>query len=298
VALVDREGQPVWASAGQDPESSLVSAAWTEEGMWTLQEARNDSKTTQVVLQSLDGGVLEVYEAADAHHHLTPMPNGGVAWLEADARDIYPYGLVYGDRVVVAAPGESPVEAFNTWDLLGEPSESETWASNWYLDGFDWTHANGITYNEVKNSFLLSLAGQSMVLALDADDATILWTIEGQSLSPAEAGFVLQHSPTWTADDTVMLFVNEGVSSIGSYAAEFQVGGSNATEIWNSGRDTLMATHALGRASRLPGGNTLINYGLSGLLQEVDEDGGSLWQLELTGDWILGQSDLVNLYEE
>ncbi len=297
VALVDRAGRTVWAAETQDRDASLVSAAWTAEGLWTLEEDRN-ARTGQVVLYNLDGSVAQVIEANDAHHDLTPLPNGGVAWLESDARNTTRWGKVYGDRIVIAEAHREPVEVFSTWDLYGDASPSETWDGNWYDDGKDWTHANGLTYSEERDSFLLSLAGQSTVMELDAADFNVRWEIEGQQLSQRDARFVLQHSPTWTSDDTVVIFVNVGVSVDASWAAEFDVSSNKPTEIWHSGRTGEITTHALGRAARLNGGNTLVNYGVAGVLQEVDDRGDEEWELSLSGDTVLGQSDLVDLYED
>ena len=299
VALVDRSGNPVWVIDNAEAQVSVVSAAWTHEGLWVLQETGDSRTNNRVVRFGLDGQVDQVIDAPDAHHDLSPLPDGGIAWLEADAQNTSRYGKVYGDRIMVATSNENPTIVCSTWDLLDSPNgTSETWNGNWYTDGYDWTHANGLTYSVTRDSFLLSLAGQSMVMEIDAQDGEALWTLEGQTLTPEETGFMMQHSPTWTEDDTLVLFVNRGLSGAGSWAAEFEIGPHRATEVWNSGRDPDVSTHALGRAVRLPDGNTLVNYGLMGLLHEVDDDGDTLWELALKGDWILGQSDLVSLYED
>jgi hypothetical protein len=297
VALVDRAGRTVWAAGPQNSDANLVSAAWTQDGLWTLQETRS-TRDSKVVLYALDGSVAQVIETNDAHHDLTPLPDGGVAWLEPDSRDTDSYGRVYGDRIMVAERDQEPVEVFDTWDLYGEATESETWGSNWYKDGFDWTHANGLSYSESRDSFLLSLAGTSTVMELDGQTFDVAWEIPGQELREREARFLLQHSPNWTPDGNVVLFVNRGVTIEASWAAEFDISGAEPDEVWNSGRDGDLMTHALGRAARLPGGNTLVNYGMEGVLQEIDDSGDTHWELGLMDDTVLGQSDLVDLYED
>jgi hypothetical protein len=144
----------------------------------------------------------------------------------------------------------------------------------------------------------VSLAGTGTVMALDGQTSDLVWEIKGQELSQRDARFLLQHSPNWPPDGNVVLFVNAGVTIQASWAAEFDVSGAEPYEVWNSGRDGDLTTHALGHAAHLPGGKTLVNYGMEGMLQEIDDGGDAHWELRLTGDTVLEQSSLVDLYED
>jgi len=297
LALLDREGRPVWAITPQSEESSVMSAAWSADGLWTLEEHR-DSQTAGLVRYELDGSVAEEFRADNAHHDLTLGPDGAVAWIETDARDTTTWGKVYGDRIVSRSADGAQTELVNTWDLLGDPTPSNTWDNNWYPDGLDWSHANGLSYSPSRDSYLLSLGGQALVMELDAPDMAVAWQIAGQELADTQARFELQHSPSWTPDDTVVFFVNFNGADRSSWAAEFDIVADPPKEIWNSGHGGDLATQALGRVARLEDGHTLVNYGIAGVLQEVNTDGESLWELSLTVDAVLGQMQLITLYDD
>ncbi len=145
-------------------------------------------------------------------------------------------------------------------------------AGPYYAPAHDWTHANGLEYSAERDSYLLSLGGINSVLEASAGDGHVLWIRQGERVHPAEAAFSLAHDATWTDEGTVLLFANEGPQRPWSWVAELEVFHDGLREVWTGGMTDTLYTSSHGHALRPTTGNTLLAYGQTGVIRELDED--------------------------
>ena len=164
-----------------------------------------------------------------------------------------------------------------------------------YLGGGRFSHTNGIHYEAADERFLMTFAAQYAALEVDAITGEPLrWLgepppegidLEAVTWSEDEA-MVLPHMAHWTEDGTLLLTgSNEAYTE--TWATEFAVEGDALVPVWSYGRGEGLGTPALGSAVRLPGGDTLINYGTRGAVQRVSAEG------ELIGTLSIGLGRLV-----
>ena len=134
-------------------------------------------------------------EAASLHHQPHQMPNGNFLAMTANAREIDNYYTsetdpdapratqpVVGDNFVEFTPDGEVVWNWNTFDHL----DVYRWSYHlmevyWHNRGFpkhlDWTHGNGITYDQRDDSVVASLRHQDAVLKIDKQSGEIKWIL-------------------------------------------------------------------------------------------------------------------------
>jgi len=242
------------------------------------------------------------------HHQPHEMPNGDFLAFSANGYLVEDYyssdrdpdapradKMVMADTVVQLTPQGKIVWSWNTFDYL-DPFRIGygTIDSYWWVRGFDqhmdWTHGNGLSYDPVDNSVLVSLRNQSAILKIDRESKQIKWILgrhEGwparlQDKLLAPVGDLMwpayQHNPRMTSAGTVILFDNRAhgaarpfekplaLEKSFSRGVEYQVDEENMTvrQIWTTGDeqgDDPCFSTAMSDAWRLPvTGNHLVIY--------------------------------------
>ena len=233
------------------------------------------------------------------HHQPHQLPNGNMLafsangykfenWYtsETDASAPRADQMVMADTIVEITPEGDTVWSWNTLDYLDkERIGYDTFWSYWWVRQFpqhmDWTHANGLSWDENDDSILVSLRNQSAILKVDYETKDIKWILgrhDGWKGALAEKllepeGPLLwqgyQHNPRVTHAGTVILFDNRAHSAAMppqeplpleqnfSRAVEYQVDEENMTvrQVWTSGDeqgDDPCFTNAMSDAWRLP----------------------------------------------
>lgn len=283
VAVFNGAGQPVWA--WEAPAGFQVSgASWCGIGPCVVAERGQERLDENVILQ-LDplGEITREVPAPYAHHDVVMTDDGALNWLQAAPRETTEHGLVYGDRLVQTAIDGTERVLWDSWDTL-PVTEGTQWSGRYYQGGRDWTHANGL--EERDGHWLISLGGLASVVEIDSADGAIRWTLDGQASGLGDARFDMQHSPSWTPDGTLLLFVNRGPGGGSSWVAEFAVDGAEPREVWHTDREGAYQTDALGHTWRRPDGRTVVDYGKIPVIQQLDAAGDAQWELEFAdGTW-------------
>ena len=255
------------------------------------------------------------------HHQPHQMPNGDFLAFSANGYLVEDYyssdtdpdaprkdAMVMADTVVQITPGGEQVWSWNTFDYL-DPFRLgyDTFWSYWWVRGFDqymdWTHANGLSYDESDDSILVSLRNQSAILKIDRKTKNIKWilgrhdgwseALQDKLLTPV--GDLLwpgyQHNPRMTHAGTVILFDNRAhggamafeerlpVHKNFSRGVEYEVDEETMTvrQVWTSGDsqgDEPCYTNAMSDAWRLPvTDNRLVIHAFClPLLEGISED--------------------------
>ena len=253
-------------------------------------------REARIVFVSAAGTLEETVGAPGAHHDMTLVPGGGLAWLSSSERQVEGLGLVNCDEVTVRTGAGEEHVLFSSWDAF-PPSAPYTGDLPPAGAALDWTHANGIYYSADRNSYLVSLGELNTFLEVGAEDGEVLWSQEGASVQPAEAGFLFQHAPSWTPDGNVLLFANTGPGRSVSWAAELDVDGlGDAEEVWVGGLDDGLSTPARGSVERLANGNTLMEYGGLGVVREISDHGTIVREIELPSGAGINSLTLLDVF--
>ncbi len=296
VVIVDRLGQVLWCRPMPHELERMVptDVAWNRMGtgivvgrffmdLLTLASEASPSPSEAMFLD-MSGGEIEVLDLGVAHHELVQLPDGRVATIGTDVRSWEDPKLgeevqVMGDTVVLVSPGGEREEIFSTWDWA-EPEVHERFYQISDEHG-DWTHGNGLVYDEPTDTFLLSLGLVDTVLEISASTGEVLrefgprgWAVEeGQA-------FCFQHDPHWTEDGTLLMASWVGMESR-VMGVEYEVNEDKQAlhQIWSYGEDEGFSSIAGGQAIRMSNGNTVINTGYRGLLVEVTPNGEPVWEL-------------------
>ena len=129
------------------------------------------------------------------HHQPFQMPGGNFLAVSGHSRLIKnwpasvhdPQGQradrhVVGDKVIEFTPGGKIVWEWDSFDHLDVCRTGyDALDSYWHVRGFpghgDWTHCNGVAYDEANNQVLLSLRLQDCILAIDRATGDINWIL-------------------------------------------------------------------------------------------------------------------------
>jgi len=291
----DRAGAVVWYATGDDGTLSpdLQLARDGDGVLYNRFDWSAGLAGSRIERIGLDGTPLESIATPDAHHMFAQLPGGILAYQQADAREYTEpsTGVTdtwFGDAIAEVAPGGEVTTVFSTWDWLTPAPGAHTDELSIY-GGVDWTHGNALKYDEADDAWLLSLAHTQDVVGIDRPTGTPTdtWGLDGV---PAAPPFDLQHDPTLLDDTHLLMFSTDPDTSL-SGAIEYAIGPDALTEVWRRGFDA--HTDFLGQATRLENGNTFVNYGDQGVMEEVTAEGVVAWHGSTLGASPTGQFRLV-----
>ena len=207
-----------------------------------------------------------------------------------------------GDEILEFQRDGTIVWRWNTFDWL-DPYRMgyETLYVYWKLQGFpdhaDWTHGNGIWFDESDNSLIASLRHQDALFKIDRETGEIKWILGEPTGWPEELqGKLLQaedgmrwpyhtHAPSITPRGTILLFDNGNYRArpfkpafppdqSHSRAVEYEIDTDSMTvrQVWesDSADGNAVVTYAMGDADWLPQtGNVLVTYGFCFPREEI-----------------------------
>ena len=256
------------------------------------------------------------------HHDVLEMPSGNFLALSTEIRriDAYPTSDtdptapteprdIAVDRIIEFRPATGEiVRSWSLFDLIDPNRISQSFdATDFYARSYDdildeppidWTHANGLVYDEATDSLILSIRKMSAVVKIDLTANELVWILgDPTGWGPEFSRLLLepvgeldwpygQHAPEITPTGTLLLYDNgswgrayppaEGdpIEERYSRAVEYRIDEENltVTQLWSYGgleTDHFYAAF-VSEADRLPatGNILLVNGG-----QEVDDDG-------------------------
>ena len=287
--VLDRRGRVVWAretprqhftlqaKLAVDGSSILVD----ENTFWSMWDFDTPSQVHRLFLDNSQGTSREIL---DANHTFTELPDGRLAWW--------------------AMPGDGEGE-------LRVLEEDGSWRTVWSCHDFFDQHeldgsclGNTVSWRGDDDSFLVSLALQDLVLHIDHATGQTLDSFGQRATSwdfdPPESGFWMQHGVAFTDTGTLLLSSHvsedddEGVVREYSLDPESQV----LREVWSYGVGLGVSAGLGGEALRLPGGNTLHNYGTTPRVKEITPEGTVAWDVAWPDERLLGHTSwLEDLYE-
>ncbi|MEM7151586.1 MAG: aryl-sulfate sulfotransferase [Myxococcota bacterium] len=312
--MIDTEGQTRWHTGRQDgiigPATVFAGAKLLDDG--SLMFLRNftlfvidELGTEQLALTSEAMGLLGL------HHDVIELPNGNFLALSFIFRDVdYPdIGLTHvaGDLIVEIDRTGSIVWEWDSFDHL-DPLRRREGFDVLIFDvetgenGQDWTHGNGVIYDEASDTVLFSARHQDWLVQIDRGSGDVQWRLGPEGDFGLEGGgefFYHQHSPQWQDDGSLLLYDN-GVGNPNladeletSRAIRYDLNTTTmmATQVWEDAAEDFVAPIA-GDADRLPDGSILVtdssidmNIGqIYARVREIDEETSDTPQWSFTTD--------------
>jgi len=122
------------------------------------------------------------------------------------------------------------------------------------------------------------------------------------AFDPPETAFWWQHGCYYTEEGTLLTssYVAEDDDELVVREYTLDEDAQTLRQVWSYRGDEAVHGETMGEAWRLPGGNTLHNYGEGQRIREVTPDGSVVWDLDFSGGgllWELGRTTpLEDLY--
>jgi len=262
-----------------------------------VEEVSPDGRSVRVV--EMDGSQI--------HHDLIQLEDGRVLFIGVEERVIDdtanggpPIWRVWGDTLdVLDLDTREWKQAWSTFDAFDPfPRVPDRWR---HLDRvemdmpsiWEWTHANAIYFGR-RGNLLLSFRHLDQVISLSPGFETVEWRLGGPDSSftfpdPADQ-FYGQHTASELPNGNILLFDNGNFRPEGPYSRalelELDFGTMTARKVWEYRPQADVYAHRLSSATRLPNGNTLVNFGFRGdgpdqppVIVEARPDGTAAWEL-------------------
>ena len=256
--IFDTDGDVVWWSPSTlGANSDAVSRArltWDASALWVVA-----SRSGQLMSVSIDGITTTDYRGItkDAHHDLTPLPDGAVALLLKSSAAVYSVVEMKPDGTIKS------VVADVTKTL--------------YAPG---AYTNALHYYPSDDSYTMSDDSHAHFVKFKRN-GTLVWQLGGKN--PLGKSFQLVGLSQWirnhghhlTPDGRFLFFNNDGLTGTEA-AAVWEVmldeTAGTATKTFEYHFTDLGRGVALGDVERLPNGNALLTH-VGGLMVEVDRSG-------------------------
>lgn len=144
---------------------------------------------------------------------------------------------------------------------------------------------NTARWDPTTNVVVWSMFQTSTVVGIDLGTGEMLWELGeypgGLSFDPDGIRLELQHYPNWTPDGTLLLTTHvpgePGVQTV----RELDMGAGVARQVWSYTAPVGYYGDYAGEATRLPNGNTLVNFGTDGVVHEITTaEAAVVWEID------------------
>ena len=284
--IMDRQGRVVWAME-TPPQRATLHARRSADGtdilidhnsFWGVFDGGEESVVIRV---GIDGVVQETIATQHLHHPFIELPDGSLVWGASSS-------FSADETLRVRRPDGRIEDLWSCAALLESLGVEDTCGSN------------TIFYSEADDTFLFSLYSVETVIEIDHATGQTLNTfghLPGSwSFSPEDAAFWWQHGPVITEEGTLLISSKVSESGTETVVREYALDASaqTLTEVWSFGIGEGVYGSEMGEAHRLPGGNTLHNYGTTARLREVTPDGEVVWDVTWGDSTFIGRSEVIS----
>ncbi len=263
--MMDRQGRVVWAWKNRSGSASFWASVSRDGDDLLFDDTRILEKLDSNVYRAkIDGTIVASYETPGHHHAFVELPDETIVW--GDGRQQY-----------------------ETLEVLHPDGTQETlWSCRDFEEGFgllnSWCQSNALFWNEDSNTLLYSFYSSMTVVEIDLDSGATLRSfgqLSDWKFDPVESQFDWQHGVSMTDSGTLLLSTHASTASIEGVTREYELDDEAATlrQVWSFGEGDGIPADSYGEAHRLPGGNTLQNYGSTTRVRECTPDGTVVWDV-------------------
>ncbi len=310
---IDRSGEVVWANVlDADRQTTDIHLNTAGDGFnfndYAADHSVDDSYARFV---GYDGSAQREIRTVNGHHAYELFDDGRIAFLAIDLRTADyidkngdpANGPVVGDVLIEQQPDGTTREVWNAWnDLERMPIVEDGDSGSFFPQGLDWTHADFFFYDAARHSYVISMRNINTVLEVAEADGSWMRSV-------GEFGeYGITDYPDWETiighphnanvlADSHWLFLtmpNHGADDSQILEFAFDDAAKTASIVWSfeDGKDAKVE----GAGERLPNGNTLINWGAAGTIQEVTPDETIVWEAVFGVGSFAGHVHAVNSF--
>ncbi len=315
LVAIDRLGQIVWCHRETSPIYDVRRLA-----NGNLAYATHDARLIEIDMlgtvqhtwyptgkfkDGLPGGTAVATD--EIHHAFWPMESGNFLMLSIEQLEFDDWpgsdqdpaaprapAKVIGDTIIEFQPDGAVINEWKLSEILDPEricygSFAPFWARKGYKDTYDWSHANGLTYDPKDDSILVSVRHQDAVIKFSRSTGELIWILgdHGNWTAPWSDKLLTskgelawqyhQHNVSITRDGGVMVFDNGTGRALPfdkprtapenfSRAVEYLVdeNAKSVEQIWefDAGKDTGYYSTFVGGATLLPQtGNVFVTFG-------------------------------------
>ena len=247
---------------------------------------------------AFDGSQVESLPVPKAHHDFVELLDGTLATLQFDLLPVEGEEI-YGDSIVEIAPDGSETEVWRLWDSLAFSMDDV------HEEGTRWGHSNALDYDPDEDVYYVSVLYFDALFKIDRATGDVLWQLGGANsdylMTTGEDDWFDGQHQFQLLQDGLVLFDNGPHGETDSRIAEYDLDHSAGTAAlrWIHQPDPALGVYFYGDVSRLPSGNTLINWSAAGRVEQVTPDGEVVWRIDARLGAGFGYGDLVEtLYVE
>ena len=270
--IIDRQGRYVWAvetgggfwTMHVQPSYDGSHILIDRNSFWGMFDGGDASNVVRV---TIDGEVVSTTDTPGLHHPFTELPDGTLAWGAAQ-------GFFAGDETLkTVAPDGTRNTLWSCEDWLLSIGESVSCGSN------------TLRWDALTDTFLFSLYTVETVVEIDAKTGNAnRWFghVNGSwGFDPEESAFWWQHGGYYTDARTFLTSSKNVDGGDETVIREYTLDEEREmlVEVWNFGLGEGVYGATMGEAHRLPGGNTLHNYGREVRLREATPEGEVVWDI-------------------
>ncbi len=266
--ILGPEGSVVWAKR-LDPNAFLERARLLDNRLWYSYTDGNDNAAGgHIGAIGLDGS--DPTDEAIPHHHDFLVFPDRLVYLKRFST-VGPDDVVWAADELVERVGEVETPLWNSVDGGATP---ELHGDKAYDEGIDWTHCNGLFWDNRQEAYWLSCKHQEAIFVINRK-AELVDIVGGpQSTFKLEGeGFGEIHAP-FLQDDRLYIFNNTGGSGYPPRAEVFALDWeAHSYRLVDSHENRLAETQVFGNVTPTQTGGLMVSFGFAGFVEVVDPEG-------------------------
>ncbi|HJN73127.1 MAG TPA: aryl-sulfate sulfotransferase [Myxococcota bacterium] len=316
-AIIDREGEYVWAVGPPFVRDQISRAVLSKDRKHVLLNrwASSSEEIGAIVQVPIDGRETTETMAKGIHTDFLEMDDGGFAAIGWEVRDFEEdegTRHILGNTLVELNGVDEPEVVFDMFDHFDPDLDNIYPPSDYEEDVEDWSHLNGLSYDEDSSDYFISLFGLDAVARIDGATGAPEWVLSDFhgdfTIEDDETLIHSSHSVEYLGDDRLLVFNRSAVSPLRAEIEQASTGCSEAVEIqldletgsasrvWSYATEECMPVIFLGQATRLDDGNTLVLWSSAGQMDEVTPDGESVWRVNTRVGGAIGFGGFVDSF--
>lgn len=282
--IVDSDGDYVWWHQNSHDDQPVPRAVVSRDRKDMLYMGRQYDGETETSISphifrvALDGSSVEAYPHKAAHHDFVELPDGTLAMITQDVREIDGEAAV-GDKVIEVQPDGSEVDVWTVWDHLEYDPDTP-------LDpGTNWSHSNALDYYEEDDTYVIGVRNFGTIFHFDRATGDTIFRIGSDDgdyeLEEGGEWFAKQHQSSLSGDE-LLVFSNGSDAQVGSKVLGYEMNDDTMTAVNHfvyQGEFPLY-TYTFGDINRLDNGNLLVTWATAGQMEEITPEGELVWQLK------------------
>jgi len=309
--IFDRENQQQQWALENNSDPVWQDARLTLDGQFIIHNecdvVNHDLSKAYLVRVAPDGTEQQRISAPGTHHSVDIIEEDLLVSLEYDVRNIETYGKVAGDQIVLYRNGNREA-LLSSFDVLVPSPVTDMWEHGFFPDAHDWTHANAVRWYPDTEQLLVTIPGLNALWSIDLDGRVkTVYLGRFTSRNIYEQGPMYQDSPYDIIDGGTFDMPHGATMDSQGRLWVMSNGLGNEAESTAQGYEIIDGQLQLFReiqipieGARSPGlgsveyleetNTVLVNWGILGVLEEVDENDQRLWQIETDLGEVLGMS--------